>query len=93
MEQHADVVDYAKERLTEFITQAAYFDEFEFCEPQFVVGNCLCLPSGGQLYDRVYCGAACQNEHANFMKQLIKVGGLLVMPLNDSVSISLDRIH
>ena len=61
------------------------FDEFEFCEPKFVVGNCLQLTSGIRLYDRVYCGAACPAEHENYMKNLINVGGILVMPLNDQV--------
>ena len=74
------------DRLDEFLKQAKDFDEFEFCEPTFVVGNCLLLPPGGRLYDRVYCGAACPPEHQAYMKQLIKIGGVLVMPLNDSVS-------
>lgn len=48
-------------------------------------GNCLLLGSGCQLYDRVYCGAGCPSEHESYMKNLIKVGGILVMPLNDQV--------
>ena len=34
---------------------------------------------------RVYCGAACPLEHENYMKNLLRVGGILVMPLNDQV--------
>ena len=34
---------------------------------------------------RVYVGASCPAEHENYMKNLIKVGGILVMPLNDQV--------
>ncbi|CAG2108118.1 unnamed protein product [Medioppia subpectinata] len=34
-------------------------------------------------YDRVYCGASCPPEHENYMKNLIKVGGILIMPLNE----------
>ena len=85
VEQHEDVVAYARERLEHFCKTAPGFDEFEFAEPQFVVGNCLMLNSGCRLYDRVYCGAACPPEHENYMKNLIKVGGILVMPLNDQV--------
>lgn len=51
----------------------------------FVVGNCLCLNSEFPQYDRVYCGAACPENHVNYMKNLIKVGGILVMPLNDQL--------
>ena len=43
------------------------------------------LNPDNRLYDRVYCGAACPSEHENYMKNLIKVGGILVMPLNEQV--------
>ena len=86
VEQHQDVVDYANERLAEFKKMNPSFDEFDFCEPEFMVGNCLLLNSGWQLYDRVYVGAACPPEHEGYMKNLIKVGGVLVMPLNERVS-------
>ena len=85
VEYHQDVIEYAKEKLEAFKKRSPSFDEFEFCEPVFTVGNCLMLPSGCRLYDRVYCGAACPQEHENYMKNLIKIGGILVMPLNDQV--------
>lgn len=86
VEYHADVIQYAKERLEHFKKNADSFDEFEFCEPTFTEGNCLLLNSGYGLYDRVYCGASCPPEHENYMKNLIKVGGILVMPVEDHVS-------
>ncbi|XP_054710789.1 uncharacterized protein LOC129220397 [Uloborus diversus] len=58
-------------------------DKYEFCTPNFVVGNCLLLDSSIHQYDRVYCGASCPAEHENYMKNLVRVGGILVMPLND----------
>lgn len=36
-------------------------------------------------YDRVYCGAGVQKEHEDYMKNLLKVGGILVMPLEEKV--------
>lgn len=42
------------------------------------------IRSGGSVC-RVYCGAACPIEHENYMKNLLKIGGILVMPLNDQV--------
>lgn len=38
-----------------------------------LTGNGLSLPSNIRQYDRVYCGAACPENHENYMKQLIKV--------------------
>lgn len=85
IELHDDGVQYAFDRLEEFKLKSEMFDEFEFCEPKFVAGNCLQLNSGVRLYDRVYCGAACPAEHENYMRNLISVGGILVMPLNDQL--------
>ncbi|CAH1773376.1 unnamed protein product [Owenia fusiformis] len=85
IEIHKDVVEYAQEKLEDFKKKCQSFDEFEFCEPSFVCGNCLLLASDCPLYDRVYCGAACPPEHENYMKNLIKVNGVLVMPLNDQL--------
>ncbi|KAF4096866.1 hypothetical protein G5714_022835 [Onychostoma macrolepis] len=44
VELHADVVDYAYQKLDHFIKTSDSFDKFEFCEPTFVVGNCLEIP-------------------------------------------------
>ncbi|XP_061175493.1 protein-L-isoaspartate O-methyltransferase domain-containing protein 1-like [Saccostrea echinata] len=85
IELHSDVVEYAQERLREFTHKCNNYDGFDFCPPSFVVGNCLQLPSSCNMYDRVYCGASCPPEHENYMKNLIKVGGILVMPLNDQL--------
>lgn len=59
---------------------------FEFCEPHFVVGNCLEISSDSHQYDRIYCGAGVQKDHENYMKILLKVGGILVMPIEDQVN-------
>lgn len=58
---------------------------FEFCEPSFVTGNCLEISPDCTQYDRVYCGAGVQKEHEDYMKNLLKVGGILVMPLEEKV--------
>lgn len=59
---------------------------FDFCEPSFVTGNCLEISPDCSQYDRVYCGAGVQKEHEDYMKRLLKVGGILVMPLEEKVS-------
>lgn len=61
---------------------------FDFCEPSFVTGNCLEISPDCCQYDRVYCGAGVQKEHEEYMKNLLKVGGILVMPLEEKVRFS-----
>lgn len=81
------MVEYAGTKLKEFKQTSLALDEYEFCEPQFIVGNCLQLDTSSRQYDRVYCGASCPKEHENYMKNLIKIGGILLMPLGDQVKI------
>ncbi|XP_010122127.1 PREDICTED: protein-L-isoaspartate O-methyltransferase domain-containing protein 2 isoform X2 [Chlamydotis macqueenii] len=83
VELHSDVIEYAKQKLDFFIKTSDSFDKFEFCEPSFVIGNCLEISPDCTQYDRVYCGAGVQKEHEDYMKNLLKVGGILVMPLEE----------
>ncbi|XP_048877727.1 protein-L-isoaspartate O-methyltransferase domain-containing protein 2-like isoform X3 [Brienomyrus brachyistius] len=86
VELHSDVIDYAYQRLDVFIKTSDSFDRFEFCEPSFVVGNCLEITPESRQYDRVYCGAGVQREHEDYMKNLLKVGGILVLPLEEKLT-------
>lgn len=63
----------------------ALLRRFEFCEPVFQVGNCLEISTDSHQYDRIYCGAGVQKDHENYMKVLLKIGGILVMPIEDQV--------
>ncbi|XP_069351960.1 protein-L-isoaspartate O-methyltransferase domain-containing protein 2 isoform X2 [Eulemur rufifrons] len=83
VELHSDVIEYAKQKLDFFIRTSESFDKFDFCEPSFVTGNCLEISPDCAQYDRVYCGAGVQKEHEEYMKNLLKVGGVLVMPLEE----------
>ncbi|XP_040315922.1 protein-L-isoaspartate O-methyltransferase domain-containing protein 2 isoform X3 [Herpailurus yagouaroundi] len=83
VELHSDVIEYAKQKLDFFIRTSDSFDKFDFCEPSFVIGNCLEISPDCSQYDRVYCGAGVQKEHEEYMKSLLKVGGILVMPLEE----------
>lgn len=87
LEIHGDVVEYAKEHLEEFVKKCPSFDRFEFCYPQFEVGNCLLLPPDTPGYDRIYCGAACPTEYANYLKSLLNIEGKLVLPLEDQLQV------
>ncbi|XP_044118535.1 protein-L-isoaspartate O-methyltransferase domain-containing protein 2 isoform X2 [Neovison vison] len=86
VELHSDVIEYAKQKLDFFIRTSDSFDKFDFCEPSFVTGNCLEISPDCSQYDRVYCGAGVQKEHEEYMKSLLKVGGILVMPLEEKLT-------
>ena len=59
---------------------------FKFCEPIFVVGSCLQISSDSHWYDWKYCGARVQRDEEDHMKILLKVGGILVLPIEDEVT-------
>nr|CAH7713549.1 unnamed protein product [Callosobruchus chinensis] len=86
IEYHEDVVQYANKKQEEFRKYSGALDEFDYCEPKFIQGNCLCLTSDCySRYDRVYCSAACPEQYEAYMKNLLKVGGVLVMPMHDQL--------
>ncbi|XP_075729826.1 protein-L-isoaspartate O-methyltransferase domain-containing protein 1-like isoform X2 [Rhipicephalus microplus] len=85
VELHEDVVQYAQLKVSQFLRSSHALEEFDFCEPRFVVGNCLSLETNGRRYDRVYCGASCPIEKVTVFKALLKIGGVLVMPCNDQL--------
>ena len=85
VELFEDVVEFAEEKLKMFKKTNPVYQGTNFGEPVFIVGNCLCLNTHYRQYDRVYCGAACPNEYEEYMKSLVRVGGILVMPFNDKV--------
>ncbi|CAL8324170.1 unnamed protein product [Merluccius merluccius] len=86
VELHPDVIEYAYEKLDFFIKNSKSFDRFEFCEPCFVAGNCLEIAPETQQYDRVYCGAGVQRDHEDYMRRMLRVGGILVLPLEDKLT-------
>ncbi|XP_049512955.1 protein-L-isoaspartate O-methyltransferase domain-containing protein 1 isoform X1 [Dermacentor silvarum] len=85
VELHEDVVQYAQLKVSQFLRSSQALEEYDFCEPRFVVGNCLSLETTGRRYDRVYCGASCPVEKVSILTALLKVGGVLVMPCNDQL--------
>lgn len=85
VEIHEDVISFAQGKLHDFIMEYPAMDEYEFCRPQFVLGNCLTLSSSNRRYQRIYCGAACPEQYETYMKHLLQVGGILVMPMNDQL--------
>lgn len=85
VEIYQENIEFAHEKQEEFLRKFSWYDPMEFCEPFFVVGNGLLLSPGNLLYDRIYCGAACPPEHAQLMKNMLAIGGILVMPHDNQV--------
>lgn len=85
LEIHSEVIDYATEKVHSFMNANSAMDEYEFCIPQFKKGNCLSLVSTERRYDRIYCGAGCPEMYNDYIRQLVEVGGILVMPMNDQL--------
>ena len=84
IEQHQDAIDHAHDRLNEFKLKNDSFDNFEFCEPFFVHGNCLCISPGGQLYDRfaaIYTGAAHKCSTVLFYHKLLTIAMARLGPI------------
>uniref|UniRef100_A0A3Q1CEA3 Protein-L-isoaspartate (D-aspartate) O-methyltransferase domain containing 2 n=1 Tax=Amphiprion ocellaris TaxID=80972 RepID=A0A3Q1CEA3_AMPOC len=79
-----DVIEYAYQKLDSFIKTSDSFDN-SVSRPSWP-GNCLEIPPESRQYDRVYCGAGVQKEHEDYMKNLLKVGGILVMPLEEKLT-------
>ncbi|KAG7198745.1 hypothetical protein KM043_001732 [Ampulex compressa] len=82
IELHENCLRYAYKCLEKFKQKLLALDEFDFCEPLFIQGNCLSVAPSRQ-YDRVYCSAACPESHEAFIKQFVRIGGILVMPFKD----------
>ncbi|XP_005112060.1 uncharacterized protein LOC101852524 [Aplysia californica] len=85
IELHEDNVTYARKKLDSFKTASRKFDDLELCEPEFAVGNCLNLAPENRLYDRVYCGASCPSEQKEAIQNMIKISGILVVPVGDQL--------
>lgn len=85
IEIHSDVIDYSKARISEFLKTSVKFDHFDFCMPKFVNGNFLnlILNHDTRLYDRIYVGTGVTSDHYDFLKSLLNINGVMVMPLED----------
>lgn len=87
VEIHKDLIVHAKERIREIVKNSIAFDDFEFCVPQFIHGDCMNINFNSEmlLYDRIYVGACVNQEQEQHITSLLKIGGILVMPSNDSL--------
>ena len=87
IELHEDLVEFANERVDEFLRFSPQVAQ-DICRPKFLVGNCFRLDPSHYRYDRVYCGAACPPSKVALLLAFTKVGGFAVVPCRNRVSSS-----
>lgn len=81
-----NLITFAEDKTKLFLKQCMpHIYGLEFCNPVYIHGNGLCLNPDYRQYDRVYCGAEVSAQYKDYMKSLLKVGGILVMPFDDQV--------
>jgi hypothetical protein len=70
-----------------------YFDEHDMFIPiKFLTGNVFDVnPDANIKYDRIYCGAGCNPDQANFFTQLLDIHGQLLAPVTDASGSALIR--
>jgi hypothetical protein len=70
-----------------------YFDEHDMFVPiKFLAGNVFDIDASSNIkYDKIYCGAGCSPDHANFFKQLLDINGQLLAPVTDASGSALVR--
>ena len=84
IEIYPENIEFAYMKLKEF-KHSCWYDPMRFCDPYFVQGNGLLLSPANRQYDRIYCGAAVPQEHSHLLKNLLNMGGILVMPTEHQV--------
>lgn len=89
IEIYRNIVQYAR-RLVKETLRRPETQCFDWAVPEFTCGNGLCLsPAHYGKYDRVYCGATVPSSHRRALWELMKIGGILVMPYDDQVMLAI----
>ncbi|KAI6194878.1 Mannosyltransferase [Aphelenchoides besseyi] len=78
VEIYDNLIDYAREKLTEALRQPE-FSAYSFCIPEFFNGSAFFLRPSIK-YDRIYCGALIPMNRRAYFSNMLKIGGILVMP-------------
>lgn len=87
IEIFSDVIEYANSKIEHFVKFSETFDPACFSKPRFVQGNINSIDSSFRQYDRVYVGARiCNDKIKGIVRELVKVGGILIYPVDEHVS-------
>ena len=87
IELHASNVELARRAVQRYLD-----DHDTFIPIKFLAGNVFDIDASSNIkYDKIYCGAGCSPEQANFFKQLLDVNGQLLAPVTDAAGSALVR--
>ncbi|CAJ0944275.1 unnamed protein product, partial [Mesorhabditis belari] len=85
IEYFENLVEYANKKLVETL-KGPEINCYDFALPTFLHGNGLLInDESKEFYDRIYIGAAITEEALQNMGNLLKVGGQLVAPVENSM--------
>lgn len=87
VELNSKVFEYALKKRSEFL-QSEVPSCFDFCIPEYFYGNCFKMKLNDK-YDRIYVGAKVPEGMRLYFAKMLKVGGICIMPYENTVSLFL----
>ena len=87
IELFEDAINYSQTNIEHFMKYSDGFQVTNFCRPHIVQGNVHSFDVTFRQYDRVYVGARLTDLNIKEnIKELVKVGGILIFPTGENVS-------
>lgn len=83
VELYENLIEYAEKTVEKIITRPSA-SAFSACIPEFFNASAFFIHNKMQ-YDRIYCGALVPSNHRVYFCQMLKIGGILVMPYGSAV--------
>ncbi|KAF4518567.1 hypothetical protein B566_EDAN015378 [Ephemera danica] len=92
VEVNPEMLAYAEERQNAFRDHCVDLQKFEYCEPMFILGDCLKMEGDIRLYDRIFCSGMLPQGYENLLKLYLKEGGILIFPKTNRVLVNVKRV-
>ena len=73
---------FSDQRATQFISRSPF--QNRFCHSSYSKVNIFHVENRRK-YDRVYIGGSCPRDKLNFLVSFLKIGGVMVVPIQDEV--------
>ncbi|GMT31071.1 hypothetical protein PFISCL1PPCAC_22368 [Pristionchus fissidentatus] len=90
VEIYSNVVEHARDCINRFSSQK-FVAGYDWCRPEFVHGNALAVQGVSKRYDRIYVGAQIDEATLPFFSEMLKEGGILVVPIRVGFETFLQR--
>ena len=73
---------FAEEKASNFLSRSPFKNRF--CHSSFAKTSIFHITNRYK-YDRIYVGGMCPGDKLNYMLSFLKIGGIMVMPVQDEV--------